>query len=66
MPGSRGSSRDSNLLVRLEQAFWVMFLVLLTLAVVGQAALLTERGRERISRADRLEGVAVRVLKGVQ
>ncbi|NLG79405.1 MAG: hypothetical protein GX492_06235 [Firmicutes bacterium] len=66
MPDSAGSSEPSRFLVRLEWAFCVAFLVLLTLAIFGQAALLTERGKERLSRVDRLEGRALRVVGSLQ
>jgi len=66
MPDSSGSSGPSRFLARLEWAFCVAFLVLLTLAVLGQAALLTDRGKERLSRVDRLEGTVLRVVRGLQ
>lgn len=52
-----------RLLERLENEFRIILVVLLALMVLGQAALLSEEGRSRFSRADRLEGVRLRVVK---
>lgn len=52
-----------RLLVRLEKGFRVALLILLAFVVLGQAVLLTEEGRSMFSRADRLEGVKLRVVQ---
>lgn len=52
-----------RLLERLEKGFRIVLFVLLALVVLGQAVLLTEEGRSRFSRADRLEGVKLRVVQ---
>ncbi|MGE5592424.1 MAG: hypothetical protein ACM3X3_01915 [Betaproteobacteria bacterium] len=62
----RGASAESRFLVRLERGFWLGFLVFLAAAVLGQAALLSERGRQRLSRVDRLEGTVLRIVETLQ
>ncbi|MEW6230365.1 MAG: hypothetical protein AB1700_20140 [Bacillota bacterium] len=52
-----------RLLERLEKGFRIVLFVLLTLVVLGQAVLLTEEGRSRFSRVDRLEGVKLRMVQ---
>jgi len=61
LSGSSGGPR--HLLVRLERGFCLALLVLLALAALGQAALFTARGREHLSRVDRLEGTRLKVVE---
>ncbi|HHY33603.1 MAG TPA: hypothetical protein GX515_11425 [Firmicutes bacterium] len=62
----RGASDESRFLVRLERGFWLGFVVFLAAAVLGQAALLHEHGRQRLSRVDRLEGTALGIVETLQ
>ncbi len=64
-------TRDSDaraldrMLVTLERIFRIALAVLVSVLVVGQAALLTEEGRFRLSATDRLEGARLRVVEVV-
>ncbi|MGE5573311.1 MAG: hypothetical protein ACM3ZU_09880 [Bacteroidota bacterium] len=64
MPDDTDPRGTKRLLARLERAFCAALLVLLALAVLGQAILSTAWGRDRFSRVDRLEGTMLRVIDG--